>query len=192
MSNKKFRPQAQSKPQGQQPPPEDMQEMIDKLNSYVGDTLSQAGVQVEAVLTQCFTGEDDTEGLSDEFVRRMLRDCLTLAWQNVQLTSAVLGTIDVAQLRRIVAGEFKLPDMMRKALRASGIDPALFEGEPAPQPVAASAGEKTKTKAQKRPRGAKHPLVTLMQNALQNVKFIDRVTRATNPEVHNLKPPKAA
>ena len=185
MSNRKFRPGAKQRPdkQGQMPQSEaEMREMVEKLNSLVGDTLVKAGIQAEAALAQVFEA-DTEEGLSDDFVRRMLKDCLNAAWQTVRLSSAVLGTIDIATLRRIVAGEFKLPEMMRRSFKAAGVDPTLYEGnEPEP---------KAEGKPQKRPRGTKHPVVVMMQNGLQAVRLINRITRATNPEVYNLRP-KAA
>jgi len=185
MSNSKFRPGANQRPdkQGRMPQSEaEMREMVDKLNSLVGDSLVKAGVQAEALLNQCFEA-DDEETLSDDYVRRTLKACVAMASQVVQLSSAVIGTIEMATLRRIFAGEFKLPAMMRTALKAAGTDPTVFEGEP-PE-------IKIEGKARKRPRGSKHPVVVLMQSGIQAVRLIDRITRATNPEVYNLRPKEA-
>ena len=183
MSNSKYRPEVKSEPQLPQTE-EEMKEWVEKLNTLMGDKLAQAGIQAEALLARCFEADPD-EMLSDDYVRRTLKCCVAMATQVVEITSAVLGTIDVSTVRRITAGEFKLPHMMRESLKAAGIDPAMYEGS-VPEPVAKPEG-----KAQKRPRGTKHPVVVLMQQGLQATRLIDRITRATNPGVYNL-PAKAA
>lgn len=200
MSNRKFRPQAQQRPEQQPQTEEEMKEWIEKLSSLVGDKLVQAGIQAEALLSRCFE-PDAEETLSDDYVRRTLKTCVAMATQIVEITSAVLSTIEVSTVRKIAAGEFKLPHMMRESLKAAGIDPTLFEGEasePTEKPEGSSnasprqaSGQAGRTDPRKRPRGAKHPIVVLMGQGLQAVRLVDRITRATNPEVYNL-PAKAA
>ena len=184
MSKKKYRPPVERpapQPQGHTPQPDaDLTEAAERLNAVTGEALAKAGAKAAALLGQRFEA-DSEETLSDGYVRRTLKACVAMATQVVEIASAVLGTVDVSTVRKISAGEFKLPAMMRRALKAAGIDPTLYEGG-VPEPA-----EKPEGKAQRRPRGAKHPLVVLMQQGLQAVRLVDRITRATNPGVYNLR-----
>lgn len=160
-------------------------EMVERLNSILGDSLAKAGVQAEAVLRQVFEA-DTEETLSDDYVRRTLKSCVSMAAQVVGMTSAVLGTVEISTLRRILAGDFKLPDMMRQSLKAVGVDPAEFEGvEPDFQPSADSTSKAADPR--KRPRGSKHPLVVMVEQGMRASQLVERITRATNPAVYNLR-----
>jgi hypothetical protein len=110
--------------------------------------------------------------LSDAGVRSMLADCCSFLRQLVMITSNVVDTIGVGQVRKIVAAEIPVP---RGAILEDGtLATKTALQEPGPD-----------RDHRKNPRGRKHPLITLVQMALQGVRLLMQITAGTNPEAHN-------
>jgi hypothetical protein len=98
--------------------------------------------------------------VTDDHARDMLDDISKFLLQLAHITSGVLSTIDVAAVRRIVAENAAMPGYMPEAEQAPDRD------------------------HRKNPRGRKHPLLTLVQFALQGVRMLLQITAAVHPNVH--------
>jgi hypothetical protein len=112
--------------------------------------------------------------LSDDYVRSMLADSCHFLRQLMYVTSNVVETIGVGQVRQIVAAEMPIP---RKVILEDGTvstreTPAASEGAP-------------DRDHRKNPRGRRHPLITLLQMALQSVRLIERISTGMNPNTAN-------
>jgi hypothetical protein len=108
--------------------------------------------------------------LSDADVRSILGDCCSFLRQLVAITGNVVESIGLGQVRKIVAAEISIP---RGTI--------LEDGTMAMQDV---AGEPDRDH-RKNPRGRKHPLITLVQMALQGVRLLLQITSGTNPVAHD-------
>lgn len=104
-----------------------------------------------------------------------LHACTRFLRQLVSLTGGVLETVDVTSMRKLVANEMPLPRGMRFALKAAGIDADVPK-----EPEAQHADHR------KRPRASKHPLIALIQMAVQATRLIQKITAGTNPGSQNL------
>jgi hypothetical protein len=102
--------------------------------------------------------------VNDDVVRNMLDDVSKFLWQLAHITSGVLGTIDISAIRKIVAENAPMPDAPEGRLPDSEQGPDRDH--------------------RKNPRGRKHPLITLVQFALQGVRMLLQVTAAVHPNVH--------
>jgi hypothetical protein len=114
----------------------------------------------------------DSGPLSDSHVRGILADCTNFLRQLVRITSDVVETVGVGQVRQIVAAELPLS---RQIIREDG----TCSDKPTP------AVEAPDRDHRKHPRGRKHPLITLVQMALQGVRLLMQITQGTNPGAHN-------
>jgi hypothetical protein len=110
--------------------------------------------------------------LSDETVRLMLADCCRFLRQLTVITTGVVATVDVGKFRQVVASELPVP---RGVIREDGTR-SLQDTPPAEAPD---------RDHRKNPRGRKHPLITLVQTALQGVRLLMQITSGTNPGAHN-------
>jgi hypothetical protein len=99
---------------------------------------------------------------TDDAARSILEDCAKFLWQLAQITSGVIATVDVSAFRKIVADNAPMPG----------------------RPVTDSAQAEPERDHRKNPRGRKHPLMTLVQFALQGVRMLLQITAAVNPNVH--------
>ncbi|MBZ0134901.1 MAG: hypothetical protein K8I27_00845 [Planctomycetes bacterium] len=104
------------------------------------------------------------QSCTDDTVRGMLDDIGTALWQIVMIGSSVLGTINVKQLRAIVGPDLRLPDALLFGLRETGqsVDDFLHPAKPAEEDKPHNT-----TPPAKRPRGAKHPLLGLIESILK-------------------------
>jgi hypothetical protein len=106
----------------------------------------------------------------------MLADCCAFLRQLVAITASVVETIGLGQVRKIVAAEIPLPSHV---IREDG----TMSDRPTPAPQQPDAAPDRDHR--KNPRGRKHPLITLVQMALQGVRLLMQITAGTNPEAHN-------
>jgi hypothetical protein len=104
--------------------------------------------------------------LSDNEVYSMLDDCDRFLWQVVGITSRVLETVDIGEVRRLVAADVALPGAV-----------VLPDGTLHTSRTVADAPAKS--------RGRTHPLVALLRLAVQAVRLLKQLTSGTHPEVHN-------
>jgi hypothetical protein len=118
--------------------------------------------------------------LSDDYVRGMLADCCHFLRQLMYITSNVVETIGVGQVRQIVAAEMPVP--ARVILEDGTVSTKETPASAAPDrdPSTGSGRDHRKN-----PRGRKHPLITLLQMALQSVRLIERITTGMNPNTAN-------
>jgi len=128
-------------------------------------------------------GADAEELLSDDRVEFILRDALQFLWQVVNLTARVAETIQVGDLRQIVAAEMAMPgDVVKTDGTISRYPDALKKGSgEAGSGTAREPGPKRTSKA----RGASHPFMMLLRLAVQASRLIKQITAGTHPEVHN-------
>jgi hypothetical protein len=111
--------------------------------------------------------------LSNDDVRAMMADVVGFLWQLTSITAGVLGTVDLGKVRKIVAAEIPIP---RGTVDESG--QVLLQ-------EAATADTAPDRDHRKNPRGRKHPLLTLVQYALQAVRMLLQITQGTNPGAHD-------
>ena len=118
--------------------------------------------------------------LTDDIVRLMLGDCCQFLWQLAQLTSGVVETLGIGNVRQIVAAELPVPrHIIREDGTASdGAAPTL--AEPDRDPSSASGRDHRKN-----PRGRRHPVITLLQMTLQGIRLLMQISAGTNPNAHN-------
>ena len=110
----------------------------------------------------------DGRPLSDAAARAYLADCCDFLRQLARITSAVVETIGVGRVREIVAAE--LP------VCGGVIDD---DGKVLTAEKPARADHRTE------PRGRRHPVITLLQMALQGVRLLLRILEKTNPTALN-------
>jgi hypothetical protein len=105
--------------------------------------------------------------VDDATVRAMMADCCHFLRQLVRITSGVIESIGVGHVRQIVAAELPIP---RGVIREDG----TFSSKEAPG-----------RDHRKEPRGRRHPVITLLQMALQGIRLLLQVTAGTHPNAHN-------
>jgi hypothetical protein len=93
-------------------------------------------------------------------------------------SSEVMETVDPQALRKLVAAEMPLPKGVAVALKAIGADP---EEITRPQP----AEEPAQNSPQKRPRGARHPLITLITLGVQAGRLEYQIIKGLFPHLVN-------
>jgi hypothetical protein len=108
--------------------------------------------------------------MNDKGVRAMLSDCCQFLRQLVLITSNVIETIGIGQVRKIVAAEMPIPSAVIRE-----------DGTVSEQ---ATPAEPERDDHRKNPRGRKHPVITLVQMALQGIRLILQITVGTNPNAH--------
>jgi hypothetical protein len=107
--------------------------------------------------------------LDDDQIRVMLDDCSKFLWQLTHITSSVVETIDLGHLRKIVAAECPVPpNVIGDDGKRGGSAPAEPDRD-----------------HRKNPRGRKHPVITLLQMALQGVRLLLQITSGTHPNAHD-------
>ncbi|MCB9934072.1 MAG: hypothetical protein H6840_00125 [Planctomycetes bacterium] len=107
--------------------------------------------------------------LSDNEVATMLADVTCFLHQVVLLTGHVLETFPVGEVRKIIAAEADLP--------VSYIDE---DGKPR------HAGKNQPGRDhRKEPRGRKHPLMALLNLAVQAARLLRQITAGTHPKLQN-------
>jgi hypothetical protein len=108
------------------------------------------------------------ERLSDEMALAMLDNCDRFLVQLVTITSRVLETVPLGEVRQLVASEMAMSGAVVKqdgtVLKAKDMPPAA--ADPA-----------------KRPRAVSHPLLTLIRIAVQAVRLLRQIASGTHPEV---------
>jgi hypothetical protein len=102
-----------------------------------------------------------------EEVEAMLATCDCFLAQVVIVTSRVLETVPMGEVRQLVAGEMAMSGAVVKQ------DGTVLKREDMPPAPA----EPTK-----RPRGTSHPLLTLVRLAIQAVRLLRQITFGTHPE----------
>ncbi|MBZ0138110.1 MAG: hypothetical protein K8I27_17270 [Planctomycetes bacterium] len=95
----------------------------------------------------------------------------------VNVGTSVLETVDIASIRRIVAGDVPLTESMRLTLKAAGRDVDDMVRRTTEQPAG--------TSPQKRPRGARHPLMTFLSLCAQAARLQERLLGAMFPQLVN-------
>jgi hypothetical protein len=108
----------------------------------------------------------DRESLSDDEVLAMLADCDRFLWQLVTITSRVLETVEIGDVRRLVAADMAMP-----------ADVVLGDGTIQKSRTAPVAPAKS--------RGPSHPLVVLLKLTVQAIRLIKQISQGTHPEAHN-------
>ena len=139
-------------------------------------------------------GADAEELLSDDRVEFILRDALQFLWQVVSLTARVAETIQVGDLRQIVAAEMAMPgDVVKTDGTISRYPDAAKKGAAemgsgsrrVPDPISGDAEAEPGPRRTSKARGASHPFMMLLRLAVQASRLIKQITAGTHPEVHN-------
>lgn len=126
----------------------------------------------------------DPGPMTEEEVGRSLDTCTRFLNQVVTTASAIFESLDPNTVRQLVAADVPLSTRARRFLKAADLD--LYEKiTHTPPPDLTGEGNSGESSPQKRPRGARHPLMVLLGMALQSARLIYQITRGTWPEVHN-------
>lgn len=107
--------------------------------------------------------------LSDAEVAVMLADVTLFLHQVVMATGHVLETVPAGELRKIVAAECDMPTSF---VDENGIQRLAVANQPGRD-------------HRKEPRGRKHPLMALLNLALQAARLLRQITAGTHPKLHN-------
>lgn len=174
MSNKKFRTPAEGAEAPSQEQERRRADATARLEK-IADEYYQLFHRV------CLAPDDELRG-TDNAARGMAEQVAGVMYQIVSLTGAVLSTIDAKQLRQIVGAELKLPERLQICIRNTDYEDSNFLETPGP-----TEDEKAvqATPPAKRPRGAKHPLVGLIDLAIKAGRLFDKIMRGTNPNAFN-------
>lgn len=150
-----------------------------RLNGMTPDERSawaETGEQIKSMLETNFMFEH--EPIDDESALGCLDACLHFLNQLLRMTTGVLQTVDVGELRKVVAGDLPLTGSWSLALKALGVDVSTLKPATVNEPRGGVDHRKL-------PRGRKHPLVVLIGLAVQGVRLVDKITQGTNPGAHN-------
>jgi hypothetical protein len=115
-------------------------------------------------------GVADQVEMNDGLARLYMEQCCQFLSQIMTLTSAVIESVSVGQVRKIVAAEV--------AVTGSVID---LDGKV----TGALETPACERDSRKLPRGRKHPLILLLQCGLQAARMLQKITEALNPNAHN-------
>ena len=124
---------------------------------------------------------DAREGLSGAYMSRLLQDAAACMHTIVSMTTNVLGTVEVSELRKIFVPEAGFSAELAKDLAAQGVDVKAYEPKPEQKPE----GDH-----RKRPRGAVHPLLQLLKLCVQAAKLLKQIATGTYPEAFNVETPE--
>jgi hypothetical protein len=124
---------------------------------------------------------DAREGLSGAYMSRLLQDAAACMHTIVSMTTNVLGTVEVSELRKIFVPEAGFSAELAKDLSAQGVDVKAYEPKPEQKPE----GDH-----RKRPRGAVHPLLQLLKLCVQAAKLLKQIATGTYPEAFNVETPE--
>jgi hypothetical protein len=133
-------------------------------NAAPSATLSEAAARaaypwLDSELCACYPSISRLDvAIDDNAMRNILSECSKFLLQLANITSGVLASIDVSAVRGIVA-------------------------ENAPMPGSRPAEAAPDRDHRKNPRGRKHPLITLVQFALQGVRMLLQITAAAHPNL---------
>lgn len=123
--------------------------------------------------------------ITDDVMRSMLTDATILLYQVFTLTSGVLDTIRVGDVRKLVAAE------MPAAAGHIQLD-GTFTDKPAEPEQPAPAEEEGRDPStgsgqdhRKKPRGRTHPLIALIKLAMQAVRLMKQIAGGTHPGALN-------
>lgn len=139
------------------------------------------------------TGEP-SKPLSDAETAIIAADSVRFLWQVVVLTSRILDSVQLGDLRQVVAAEFAMPGDVILEDGTFSRHPDAFKveedrNEPAARERARAAqaeGEPSQqSKAGRKPRGSSHPLLVLLRIAVQAARLIKQIGGGTNPTVFN-------
>jgi len=176
MSNKQWR----NAPEGAQAPSEAKQaEQQARLKQ-----AQEIADEYYNILHSTYGLEPVEQLVKDNGVRSMAAGIAGVMWQIVAVTGAVITTVEAQQFRNIVGPELRLPKSLCQSIEAMDADPDDYIDDPddlAPQ------AEENSTPPAKRPRGAKHPLVQLIELAIKAARVFEKVTRGTNPNAFNAR-----
>lgn len=127
----------------------------------------------------------EVEEVDDDRATACLDICTNFLTQVVRITGLMLELVDVSQLRTLFAGDLKISRNVALQLKAAGVDLDEFFAP-------AATDESKDPNWRKRPRGSRHPLIVLLNLAVQSVRLIQRITLGTNPDAHNKPAPRSS
>ena len=122
--------------------------------------------------------------LSDGMVRQMMADVCQFLRQVVLITSNVVETVGIGQVRKILAAEVPIP---RGIILEDG---TLNIGARAAESDKATS-EQAERDHRKNPRGRRHPLIAFLMLGVQASRLIMTITQGTNPTAHDREPVQA-
>jgi hypothetical protein len=133
--------------------------------------------------------------LRDEELAIAAADSVRFLWQVVVLTSRILQSVQLGDVRKVVAAEFAMPgDIVLEDGTLSRHSDAFKVGEDGSEAEARKRAnaEQADTpneqptqqaKAARKPRGSSHPLLVLLRIAVQAARLIKQIGGGTNPKV---------
>ena len=114
---------------------------------------------------------------------RLLQDAAACMHTIVSMTTNVLGTVEVSELRKIFVPEAGFSAELANDLSAQGVDVKAYEPKTKPEP-------EPEGDHRKRPRGAVHPLLQLLKLCVQAAKVLKQIASGTHPEALNIETPE--
>ena len=119
--------------------------------------------------------------LNADKVREMSETVACTMYQVVGIVSGVMATVDSAQAREIVGPGLKLPKVLRETLKRLGDrDDAYLDRELTHEEQIVN-----QTAPAKRPRGAKHPLLALVETGIKAGRLYEKIMGGLFPRVFN-------
>lgn len=135
--------------------------------------------------------------LRDEELAIATADSVRFLWQVVVMTSRILQSVQLGDIRRVVAAEFAMPGdviledgTFSRHADAFKVDDDGSEAAARKRNRSAEADTPTEqltqqSKAARKPRGSAHPLLVLLRIAVQAARLIKQIGGGTNPKIFN-------
>ncbi|MCB9894437.1 MAG: hypothetical protein H6839_08305 [Planctomycetes bacterium] len=139
----------------------------------------------------------DPRPLTDAEIEGAARDSVRFLRQVMTLTSRLLESVQLGDIRKVVASEFampgdavladgtisKHPDVLKVQNGSGSRRPGTGKG--AGEPDTSEPDSKRFSKAARRPRGSSHPFLVLLRLAVQSARLIKQIGSGLRPEVFN-------
>lgn len=117
--------------------------------------------------------------LTDGMMAEMLGDACIFLSQLVAMTSGVLGTLRVGDVRKVVAAE------MPVAAHHIKVDGTYSDKVQEPEPAKGDPSTGSGRDHRKKPRGRTHPLMQLIKFGLQAARLLRQIGSGTHPRAVN-------
>lgn len=135
--------------------------------------------------------------LRDEELAIAAADSVRFLWQVVVMTSRILQSVQLGDIRKVVASEFAMPGdviledgTFSRHADAFKVDEDGSEAAARKRNRSGEADTPTEqptqqSKAARKPRGSAHPLLVLLRIAVQAARLIKQIGGGTNPKIFN-------